>query len=270
MPSTASLRTERRSAASPSAITGRPVEIASQTVTNGSVTVSTDWSYDTNTNDRRLTGITNSGVSRSYSFGYGSSPVNVYDIVSITDTAATGHPWSTQSRAYTYDYADRLLTASSTTPGNDTYAYDNLDNATTYNTPGTGCLSPTYNGLNQLHTFGTPTYSYDADGNTLSGDGTRTYKWDAENRLIEIDYVGTSNKSVFGYDALGHRTVDAETVSGTTTTTRYLWCGSHICQTRDGSRCRAAARSAGGRIYHRLRAEAGVYAGSARKRQGRD
>lgn len=214
---------------------GETGQISSQSVTNGSTTVSTGWSYDTNTNDRRLIGITNSGVSRSYTIGYGSSPVNVYDIMSITDTAASGHPWSTQSRAYTYDYADRLLTASSTTPGNDTYAYDDLDNATTYNTPGTGSLSPTYNGFNQLATFGTNTYSYDADGNTLSGDGTKTYKWDAENRLIEIDYAGGSDKSVFSYDGMGHRTVDAETVSGTTTTTRYLWCGSHICQTRDGS-----------------------------------
>jgi RHS repeat-associated protein len=51
----------------------------------------------------------------------------------------------------------------------------------------------------------------------------------------EIDYVGTSNKSVFSYDGIGHRTVDAETTGGTTTTTRYLWCGSLICQVRDGS-----------------------------------
>ena len=47
--------------------------------------------------------------------------------------------------------------------------------------------------------------------------------------------MGTSNKSVFSYDGLGHRVVDAETLSGTTTTTRYLWCGGTICQTRDGS-----------------------------------
>jgi RHS repeat-associated protein len=214
---------------------GETSQVTSQSVTNGSVTVSTGWGYDTNTNDRRLISITNSGVSRSYTLGYGSGPTNVYDIVSITDTAATGHPWATQSHGYTYDKIDRLLTESATTPGNSTFAYDNLDNATTWNTPASGSLSPTFNGLNQLSTFGTSTYSYDANGNTLSGDGTKTYKWDAENRLIEIDYVGTSNKAVFSYDGIGHRTVDAETVSGTTTTTRYLWCGPRICQTRDAS-----------------------------------
>jgi RHS repeat-associated protein len=214
---------------------GQTNQQASQSVTNGSVTVSTNWGYDTNTNDRRLTSITNSGVSRSYALGYTSgSTTNPYDIMSITDTAATGHPWATQSRGYTYDLIDRLLTASSTTPGNDTYVYDPLDNATTITTPG-GTVNPTYNNLNQLHTSGTLTYAYDANGNTTSGDGVKTYKWDAENRLVEIDYVGTSNKSVFAYDGIGRRTVDAETVSGTATTTRYLWCGSHICQTRDTS-----------------------------------
>jgi RHS repeat-associated protein len=214
---------------------GQTDQMTSQSVTNGSVTVSTGWGYDTNTNDRRLTSITNSGVTRSYSLGYGSGPVNVYDIQSITDTAAAGHPWATQSHAYTNDLIDRLLTETVTTPGNSTFAYDNLDNATTWNTPASGSLSPSFNGLNQLSTFGANTYSYDADGNTRSGDGVKAYKWDAENRLIEIDYTGTSNKSVFSYDGVGHRTVDAETISGTTTTTKYLWCGSSICQTRDGS-----------------------------------
>jgi len=213
---------------------GQTDQITSQSVTNGSTTVSTNWGYDTNTNDRRLISITNSGVTRSYTFGYGSSPVNVYDTQSITDTVAAGHPWATQSHSYTNDMIDRLLTASATTPGNFSYGYDNLDNPTTVTNP-SGTTNPTFNGLNQISTWGPNTYSYDSNGNTLSGDGTRTYKWDAENRLIEVDYVGTSNKSVFSYDGMGHRTVDAETVSGTTTATYYLWCGSLICQTRNSS-----------------------------------
>jgi YD repeat-containing protein len=183
---------------------GQTDQMTSQSVTNGSVTVSTGWSYDTNANDRRLIGITNSGVTRSYTLGYGSGPVIVYDIMSITDTAAAGHPWATQSRGYSYDLIDRLLTASSTTPGNDTYAYDGVDNATTYNVPGTS-TSPTYNGFNQIATWGALTYAYDNNGNLTSGDGVKTYKYDAENRLIEIDYVGTSNKSVFTYDGANHR-----------------------------------------------------------------
>jgi RHS repeat-associated protein len=50
-----------------------------------------------------------------------------------------------------------------------------------------------------------------------------------------IDYIGSTAKSQFSYDGLGHRMVDVETASGGGTTTRYLWCGPFICQTRDGS-----------------------------------
>jgi RHS repeat-associated protein len=214
---------------------GETNQTASRSVTNGSTTVSTSWGYDTNANDRRLISIANSGVTRSFTLGYGSSPVNPYDIMSITDTAATGHPFATQTHGYTYDDSDRLLTGNQTAPGNYTYGYDTLDNATTVTVPGVGTTNPTYNVNNQLATWGANTYSYDANGNTLSGDGARTYKWDAENRLIEIDYVGTSNKTVFTYNGIGQRRAGAETIGGTTTTTRYLWCGSRICQSRDGS-----------------------------------
>ncbi|MBZ5532401.1 MAG: peptidase C39, bacteriocin processing [Acidobacteriia bacterium] len=213
---------------------GQTDQTASRSVTNGAVTVSTNWGYDTNANDRRLISITNSGVTRSFTLGYGSGPVNPYDIMSVTDTAATGHPFATQTHAYGYDLIDRLLTATATTPGNNTYVYDPLDNATTL-TDSTGTTNPTYNGLNQIATWGATNYTYDVKGNLLS-DGTRSYKWDIENRLIEIDYVGSTAKSQFSYDGMGRRTVDVETASGGgTTTTRYLWCGSRICQVRDGT-----------------------------------
>jgi RHS repeat-associated protein len=207
--------------------------------THGLSTVSTSWSYDTNTNDRRLIGVGNSGVSRSYTIGYGTAadgglPNNPYDIQSIADSPAGGHPWSAQTHSYTYDLRDRVLTANQTTPGNFTFAYDNLDNATTFNVPGTS-TSPTYNVNNQVSTWGGLTYSYDADGNLLSGDGVHTYKWDAENRLIEIDYVGNANTSTFTYNGIGERISNTDTIGGTPTTTRFLWCGSTICQVRDGS-----------------------------------
>jgi RHS repeat-associated protein len=110
-----------------------------------------------------------------------------------------------------------------------------VDNANTVTAP-KGTLHSTYNALNELATWGAKQYAYDNNGNTLSGDGTRSYKWDAENRLIEIDYVGRLAKSQFSYDGLGHRTVDVETAAnGLTTTTRYLWCGARVCQTRDGN-----------------------------------
>lgn len=202
---------------------------ASRSVTNGSTTVSTSWGYDTDAHDWRLLTIGNSGVTRSYTLSYAISGggQNPYDILKITDTAAAGNPLSSRTHTYTYDLSDRLLTG---TNGTSPYVYDKLDNATTFAT-----THPTYNGFNQIKTWGSLTYAYDANGNLTSGDGVKTYKWDAENRVIEIDYVGTSNKSVFTYDGMGHRISDAETVSGSTTTTYYEWCGSSICQTRNSS-----------------------------------
>jgi RHS repeat-associated protein len=215
---------------------GETDQTTSRSVTNGTVTVSTGWGYDTNTNDRRLIAINNSGVTRSYALGYTSGGVtNPYDILSISDNAALGHPFASQSHSYGYDNVDRLLSATATTPGNDSYVYNKLDDATTVTTP-VGTANPTYNKLNQIDTWGSLHYDYDADGNLLSGDGVKTYKWDAENRLVEIDYVGSSAKSQFSYDGMGHRTVDVETsTTGAITTSRYLWCGSSICQTRNGS-----------------------------------
>src|SRR5262249_43399332 len=45
---------------------GQTSQPTGRSVTNGTVTVSTAWGYDTNANDRRLISIANSGVTRSY------------------------------------------------------------------------------------------------------------------------------------------------------------------------------------------------------------
>lgn len=212
---------------------------ASRAVTNGGVTVSTGWNYDTNLNDLRLTGIVNSGVTRSYTLSHmqpgGLGQIDPYNIQSVTDTAMIGHAWTSQTHDYSYDASDRLLTAAQTAPGNYSFGYDKLDNPLTVTDPQNGTVTATANALNQLATRGSQSYTYDNNGNTLSGDGLRTYKWDAENRLIEIDYAGTSNKSTFAYDGLNHRVKQVDTTGGVATETRYLWCGERICQVRNGS-----------------------------------
>jgi len=218
---------------------GQTEQVTSRKVTNGKVTVGTDWTYDTNDNDRRLINIANSGVSRSYALNYtipgGGGTNNPYDILNIQDNAAVGHPFASQDHVYGYDAIDRLTSATSEVPGESAYTYDQVDNITNL-TSAAETTNATYDSLNEMNNWGAKNYVYDSNGNTLSGDDVHTYKWDAENRLIEIDYVGSNQKSQFSYDGTNRRVIDTETAAnGTVTATRLMWCGNSICQTRDGS-----------------------------------
>ncbi len=214
-----------------------------RSVTNGGVTISSRWTYDTNNNDRRLIRITNSGVTRSYSLNYlipnGGGADNPYDIQGLSAVSPSPlHPFPPLTYAYGYDLSNRLLLATTPaleSPNNYLYAYDLLDNATTI-INGQNHTQATYNDLNEISTWAGNNYFYDLNGNPLSGDGTHTYKWDAENRLVEIDDVGSDAKTQFAYDGLGRRTVEIQTASGGgTTTNRYLWCeNGSVCQARDG------------------------------------
>jgi len=222
---------------------GETGQTTSRSVTNGGVHISSGWTYDTNTNGRRLIRITNSGETRSYSFSYlipgGGGANNPYEVQGLNAIASSPlHPFSPLRYVYGYDFSDRLLFAtlpSLQSPYNYRYRYDLLDNATSV-TDGQNQTQATYNGLNEISTWGSNNYFYDLDGNLLSGDGTHTYKWDAENQLVEIDYVGSNQKNQFAYDGLGRRIVGVDTApEGGTTTTRYLWCeDGRVCQTRDG------------------------------------
>lgn len=223
---------------------GETKQVTSRSVTNGGTHISTGWTYDTNNNDRRLIHITNSGETRSYSLNYlipgGGGANNPYDIQGLSAVSSSPlHPLSPLIYKFGYDLSDRLLVATTPSlqsPYNYQYAYDLLDNATSI-TDGQNHTQATYNNLNEISTWGSNNYFYDLNGNTQSGDGTHTYKWDAENRLVEIDYVGSNQKSQFAYDGLGRRTVGIETDSGGgMTTNRFLWCeDGRVCQTRDSA-----------------------------------
>jgi len=209
--------------------------------TLGATGISTTWSYDTNTNDRRLIGITNAATGaspgpRSYTFGYGTAadgggPQNPYDIISSSQTSGGNGSWASQTWANTYDNIDRLLTATGSTAGAFTYALDGPGNLTTWTATGGGSTSsPTYSNVNEL-TSGSHTYD---NAGEETADSSRTYKYDAENRVIEVDYTGGSNKTTITYDGLGRR-VQLAFYNGSTATTRFAWCGSQLCEERDGS-----------------------------------
>jgi RHS repeat-associated protein len=226
---------------------GQTGQLSSQHISTG--TVSTSWAYDSNTNDRRLKTIANSGASRSYNFT--TTPENL--ITQIQETAPNGSAFAPQTWNYSYDNSYRLTNAAA---GTQIYGYglDPTDNITTYQSP-TGTTTASYNNLNQLTEFGGQPYAYDANGNLLS-DGTRAYRWDAENRLIQVTNAATPFFSTrFTYDGISRRvtisshdnrrlhSIGPEGVSQARTATnllptaetRYLWCGETLCQARDSN-----------------------------------
>jgi RHS repeat-associated protein len=80
----------------------------------------------------------------------------------------------------------------------------------------------------------TRTLSYDPNG-SLTNDGlTRTFEWDGTNRLVAINYTGTTNRSEFTYDGLSRCVKIVEKTNGSVTSTRkFVWCGNDKCEFRD-------------------------------------
>lgn len=74
---------------------------------------------------------------------------------------------------------------------------------------------------------------YDANGN-VTDDGARTFTWDAENRIVTVTYKAQPSRSTaFRYDGLGRRSSIIVNNGAISTETRYLWCGSMMCQARN-------------------------------------
>jgi len=75
-------------------------------------------------------------------------------------------------------------------------------------------------------------FTYDLNGNLLS-DGTRSFLWDAANRLVQITYPGSGNRTELAYDGLGRR-IGLKEVTNTSTTSdvKYLWLGLVKIKTR--------------------------------------
>jgi RHS repeat-associated protein len=71
----------------------------------------------------------------------------------------------------------------------------------------------------------------DLNGNTVSSSNPAvTYGWDAENRLVKINKGNAITE--FVYDGLGRRV--GEKLNGNFIK-RWLWCGTELCEERDGS-----------------------------------
>ncbi len=194
----------------------------------GSGPIAAAWQYDSNLNDRRLLSITNSGAARGYDFTSNAA----WQILRINETVSAGSAWAAKNWSYGYDLANRLVSASDANGDNYAYAYDPAANITEINALAK-VRQYQVNEVNQVVTANNQTYSYDANGNLLN-DGVRSYLWDAENRLLQIKVLANGNSYAFRYDGLSRRVSIIGKTGGSSTETRYLWCGDQICQRRNG------------------------------------
>jgi len=116
----------------------------------------------------------------------------------------------TQTCTYGYDDLTRLTSANCGTPWSGTYTFDAFGNLAK---SGSMNFAASYsNSTNRMTLVGAFTPSYDANGNVLN-DGTHTYTWDADGNSITADGVGLT------FDALD-RTVE-QNRSGTYTQIVY-------------------------------------------------
>jgi RHS repeat-associated protein len=163
---------------------------------------------------------------------------NVWNIYDATVAANAG------DQHFAYDDLDRLTLANgpygaSGANATFSYSYNEIGNLTLnsqlslntyiYPTSGSSSVRP-----HAVSTAGANSYTYDANGNMLTGAG-RTYTWNPENKPLTIVQGGTT--TTFVYDGDGAR---VKKVVGTTTTryihklyecdntncSRFVWAGS--------------------------------------------
>jgi RHS repeat-associated protein len=153
-----------------------------------------------------------------------------------TASSVTNGVNSARTQTFTYDYLNRITSASSaatsgtycwgqSVPTNGT-GYDRYGNLLTVNNTGTGngcwplpVLSVSVNTYNQITNSG---FSYDASGN-MTGDGANTYGWNAESQLTAAAGM------TYEYDGAGRRVLKGDWQT-TAVTVCQVQGGTVVCQ----------------------------------------
>jgi RHS repeat-associated protein len=139
--------------------------------------------------------------------------------------------YASVTSSYTYDNIYQLTGVTQGTSTTESYSYDLVGNRL-----GSLSVSPyTYNSSNEMATDPVGSYTYDANGNMLTKPDGTAYTWDVNNRLTQVTLPGTGGTVTFKYDPFGRRAQKAFTVSGTTTTTNYVYDGSTLLEETDQS-----------------------------------
>jgi RHS repeat-associated protein len=161
-----------------------------------SSTLATTWSYLTNTNDRRLSGIANTGLTAGHfsNFTYATTPENFISGITEASDASAVYP-AAGSQTATYNTLNQLTNLSG-----QARAYDANGNLTS---------------------DGQRTYAWDAE-NRLVGIGYPG----VSGKATAFTYDGLSRRAAVSSTPPG---------GGSATITSYLWCGDDICQARNAS-----------------------------------
>ena len=161
-----------------------------------SSTLATTWSYLTNTDDRRLAGINNVGLTSGHfsTFAYTTTPENFIAAITETSDATAVYP-PAGSQAATYNTLNQLTNLSG--------------------------RALTYDAVGNLTSDGQRTYAWDAENRLV----LITYPGQP-GKQTAFTYDGQGRRRTI---------VSTPPGGGSATTTAHLWCGDDICQSRDGS-----------------------------------
>ena len=213
--------------------------LSSMTYPGGSSAV---YTYFPNAQDKRLQEIKNQTSTNALisQFDY------TYDTEGEITTWKKNYPGLSTPQRFDlgYDNADQLLTAplkNATTNAlikQYTYAYDLAANRTS-ELVGTVTTTATPNNVNEVITQSggvNRTLTYDLNGSLVNDGSTRTFQWDGANRLVAVNYTGTTKRSEFTYDGLS-RVAKIVEKKGTkiNSTRKFVWCGMEKCEFRDAN-----------------------------------
>jgi RHS repeat-associated protein len=130
---------------------------------------------------------------------------------------------------YTYDPLYQLTQVAQGATTTESYSYDAVGNRLS----SLGMSPYAYNSFNELTSTPVATFTYDANGNTLTkvdSFETTTYAWDFENRLTSVALPAGAGTVTFKYDPFGRR-IQKSSSSGTT---NYLYDSADTVDEVDG------------------------------------
>jgi RHS repeat-associated protein len=154
----------------------------------------------------------------------------VYTLDSAGNRTAKADKLAGVTSNYTYDSIYELTQVLQGTTTTESYTYDPVGNRTA----SLGVASYTTNTSNEMTVNSNASYTYDANGNTLTkvvGSNTTSYAWDYENRLTQVTLPSSSGTVTFKYDPFGRR---IEKISPSATSI-FLYDGDKLVETANSS-----------------------------------